>query len=65
MKIHYDQKADALYLRFADAEVEESQEVLPNVVVDYDSEDRIVAIEILDASTRVAGGAELKTMKVA
>ncbi len=57
MKTIYDPEADALYLRFADASIVESEEVADGVVLDFDAEGRIVAIEVLDATKHVAAGA--------
>jgi uncharacterized protein YuzE len=57
MKTIYDPKADALYVRFADASVIESEEVADGVVLDFDANGKIVAIELLDASKHVAAGA--------
>ena len=57
MKTIYDPASDALYVRFAEAAVVESEEVSDGVVLDYDAEGRIVAIELLDASKHVAAGA--------
>jgi len=61
MKTIYDSDADALYVRFADAAVVESEEVADGVVLDFDAEGRIVAIELLDASKHVAAGAKFPT----
>ena len=61
MKTIYDSNADALYVRFADASVVESEEVADGVVLDFDAEGRIVAIELLDASKHVAAGATFPT----
>jgi uncharacterized protein YuzE len=61
MKTTYDPEADALYVRFADASVVESEEVADGVVLDFDAEGRIVAIELLDASKHVAAGAQFPT----
>ncbi len=55
MKTLYDSEADALYVRFSASDVIESEEVRPGIVLDFDSEGRIVAIEMLNASTQVAG----------
>jgi uncharacterized protein YuzE len=55
----YDKTADALYIRFAETAVVESEEVRPGVMIDLDSEGRIVGVEILDASRQVATGADL------
>ena len=65
MKARYDAKADALYVRFADAAVIESEEVRPGVVLDYDDQGRIVAVEILDASEHLASGADLQRLSAA
>lgn len=59
MKTHYDAEADALYLRFADTPVIESEEVRPGLILDFDADGRIVAVEILDASEHLASGADL------
>ena len=61
MKTIYDSEADALYVRFVDAKVAESEEVSDGVVLDFDAEGRIVAIELLDASKHVAAGATFPT----
>ena len=65
MKTHYDPEADALYVRFADAPISESEEVRPGVVFDYDTEGRVVGIEILDASEHLAPGADLGRLSAA
>lgn len=53
-KITYDSRTDTLSVLFRDgAEVVESDEIKPGVVLDYDDHDRRVSIEILDASARV------------
>jgi uncharacterized protein YuzE len=50
MKALYDPEVDALYVRFADTPIIESEEVSKGVVLDLDAEGRIVAIEVLNAS---------------
>jgi uncharacterized protein YuzE len=65
MKTHYDEEADALYLRFTDTPVVESEEVRPGIVFDFDAEGRIVAVEILDASEHLAGGVNLGALAAA
>jgi uncharacterized protein YuzE len=57
MRSLYDPGADALYLRFADAPIVESEEIVAGVVLDLDSDGRIVAIEFLGASGLLAKGA--------
>lgn len=65
MKTHYDAEADALYLRFAETPVRESEEVRPGIVFDFDAEGRIVAVEILDASEHLATGVDLHALVAA
>ena len=57
MKTHYDPATDALYLRFADTPIEGSEEVAPGIVLDFDAEHRLVAIEVLNARRNLADGA--------
>jgi uncharacterized protein YuzE len=57
MRALYDRKANAFYLRFAETPVVESDEVADGVILDFDLDGRIVAIEFLDASNRLAEGA--------
>lgn len=57
MKVDYDVQSDALYLRFADGKIEESEEVSPGVVLDFDAAGRIVGFEVLSASVKLAPGA--------
>jgi uncharacterized protein YuzE len=59
MKTLYDPEADALYVRFSDAHIVESEEVSDGVVLDFDGEGRIVAIEVLEARKHLAAGADL------
>jgi uncharacterized protein YuzE len=61
MKTIYDAEADALYVRFVDATIAESEEVSEGVVLDFDAEGRIVAIELLEASKHIAAGAKFPT----
>ena len=65
MKSRYDADADALYVRFADAAVVESEEVRPGFILDYDADGRVVAVEILDASEHLANGADLRHLTAA
>jgi uncharacterized protein YuzE len=61
MKTTYGPGADALCVRFAEAAVVESEEVSDGVLLDFDAEGRIVAIEVLDARKHLAEGALLPT----
>ena len=61
MKTLYDPKADALYVRFADASIVESEEVAAGVILDFDDKGKLVAIEVLEASKQVAAGTTFPT----
>ena len=50
MRLTYDSEADALTLRLTDAPVESSEEVAPNVALDFDAEGRAIGIEVLFVS---------------
>lgn len=54
MRADYDRSVDVLTVIFSDALVEESDEIKPGVILDYDSAGNVVGLEILDASSRVA-----------
>ena len=53
MKLKVDQKNDALYFRLDESAIVESEEIQPGVILDYDSKDNVVGIEILGLSKRV------------
>lgn len=61
MKTIYDADADALYVRFADTPVVESEEVADGVVLDFDADGKIVAFEFLEARKHIAAGAKFPT----
>lgn len=52
MKLHIDKKSDALYLRLDDSSIIESQEVSPGVVLDFNENNQVVGIEMLNLSHR-------------
>lgn len=59
MKMHYDQKSDALYLRLDDSQIIESAEVRPVIILDYDANNQVIGVEILRVNERVPS-ADLK-----
>jgi uncharacterized protein YuzE len=52
MKTRIDREADALYLRFDDSKIIESEQVAPGVIVDFDTKYRVVGVEVLNVSKR-------------
>ena len=60
MRITYDREADALYIAFGDGPATVGQpqgyvqEVAEGIALDWDGEGRLLGIEILDASKRLA-----------
>ena len=52
MKLKVDQKADALYLRIDDTEIVESEEVSPGIILDFNEQNEVVGVEILNLSKR-------------
>ena len=59
MKIEFDPKADAMYIRLIAGTVVESDEVRPGVVFDLDAAGRVLGIEMLDVSQRTDNPREL------
>jgi uncharacterized protein YuzE len=53
MKLTYDPETDTLRLLFGTAQIEESDEDKPGVILDYDRDGNVVGLEILDASKRM------------
>jgi uncharacterized protein YuzE len=60
MHVRVDQGTDAIYVNLTDRPIKDSEEVADGIIVDYDTEGRIVGIEILDASKRTNDPAVLK-----
>ncbi len=53
MKIKYDKQQDIIYFKFLESQVVESDEQKPGIIMDYDKEDNIVGIEVLEASKKM------------
>lgn len=53
MKVRIDTEDDALYFELDDVEIVESEEVQPGIIMDFDKDNRLIGIEILDISTRL------------
>jgi uncharacterized protein YuzE len=54
IELKIDRENDSLYLRLDDSKIVESEEAEPGVVLDFDANEKVVGIEILRLSTRVA-----------
>ncbi|HEY9295565.1 MAG TPA: DUF2283 domain-containing protein [Phormidium sp.] len=54
MRLKIDKESDALYFRLDESPIIESEEVQPGVILDFNAEGKVVGIEILELSTRVA-----------
>ena len=52
MRFHYDKKEDALYMRFNENPYQKSEELQEGIIFDYDKNDKIIGIEVLDASQK-------------
>jgi uncharacterized protein YuzE len=57
MKVKYDSEVDAVFLRLTDADILESEEMQPGVIVDFDANGKIVALEFLNATERFSAEA--------
>ncbi len=57
MKVYYDDKIDALYIKFSSEAPDGVVEISEGVNLDTTSDDKIVGIEILNASKKI----DLKT----
>ena len=52
----FDPEADAVYIYLGEGDVAETEEVAPNVMLDFDAEGRVVGVEVLTASKVLAPG---------
>jgi uncharacterized protein YuzE len=55
MRLKIDREADALYLRLDDSPIIESEEVSPGVVLEFNSQNQVVGVEMLHLSQRAPG----------
>lgn len=51
MVFQYHADTDMLYIKLTDGVSTESEEVAPGIVLDFDEKNRVIGIEIEDAST--------------
>lgn len=53
MRLKIDKENDALYFRPDESAIVESEEVQPGVILDFDKNNQVVGIEILNLNARV------------
>jgi len=54
MKLKIDKETNTLYLRLDESKIVDSEEVKPGVILDYDENENVVGIEILNVRGRVS-----------
>jgi len=52
MRIKLDLESDALYIRFAERPIMESEEVAKGIILDFDDQGHVVGLEILGGSEK-------------
>jgi uncharacterized protein YuzE len=50
MRIHYSSDVDALYIRFKETDIADTDELTEDIILDYDKDGNIIGLEILSAS---------------
>lgn len=53
MKVKYDKENDVIYISLSNKPVAESDIEKPGIILDYDSDENIVGIEVLNASKKM------------
>ncbi|MFC1474783.1 DUF2283 domain-containing protein [bacterium] len=53
MKLKIDHENDALYFRLDESAIVSSEEVSPGFIVDYDENNNVIGVEILNLKKRV------------
>ena len=53
MRVQFDEKADAIYFRLDDSEIVESEEVHPGIILDFNKQNEVVAVEVLRVKSRI------------
>ena len=52
MRMKLDEEADALFIRFDEAKIVESEEVSDGIIFDFDADGRVVGLEMLGVRRR-------------
>jgi uncharacterized protein YuzE len=53
MKVTYDPDKDILQIAFIETTVEETSQIAPGLVIDYDEDGNLIGLELRKASTKV------------
>jgi uncharacterized protein YuzE len=53
MRVQFDEEADAIYFRLDESEIVESEEVHPGIILDFNEQNEVVAVEVLRVKNRV------------
>jgi len=53
MRVHFDKKADAIYLRLDQSKIVDSAEVHPGITLDFNERDEVVGVELLRVKNRI------------
>jgi len=62
MRLKFDKESDALYFRLDETLVVESEQVQPDVILDFDAAGQVIGVEILNVSKRVSAE-QLRTLQ--
>ena len=54
MKIEHDKEADAIYIEFGEGEFAKNKKIDKDTIIDFDADDNILGIEILNVSKRMS-----------
>ena len=60
MKVTHDPRTDTVVICLRESEIEESDEVRPGVIADFDAAGEVVRFEVLDASRVVENPREMR-----
>ena len=52
MRNHYAHDADALYIRLKEDDIDNSDQISDDIIIDFDKDNNIIGIEILSASQK-------------
>ena len=53
MKVIYDPDKDILQIAFVSAVIEETTQISPGLILDYDADGKVIGLEVRKASTRM------------